>query len=206
MGINFILVFSVCETTSRTAFRRCKGCILLIAWKGHYSIQHATGGSFYLPLALWPIPGHGIPQHDFAITLTGHTTLGRPPWMSDHPDEETATDTQHSQEPDIHVHALARLKPAFPASERPQTARPLGSAWTVTADSHIPRHSHAVPLPCRSVKGFHCVYPIWFSECSRVWFTHAKPFPCRSPAMPRICRSESDLSKPRQGYGMVCVN
>jgi hypothetical protein len=26
--------------------------------------------------------------------------------------------------------------------------------------------------------------------------------PCRSPAMPRICLSESDLSRPRQGRGM----
>jgi hypothetical protein len=29
------------------------------------------------------------------------------------------------------------------------------------------------------------------------------PFPCRSPTMPRICRSESDLSRPRQVRGSV---
>jgi len=31
---------------------------------------------------LWffdPIPGHGLPLRGFAITLTGHTTLGRTP-------------------------------------------------------------------------------------------------------------------------------
>jgi hypothetical protein len=98
------------------------------------------------------------------------------PWMSDQFDEETANDTQHSQEPDIH--ALARLKPAFPASERLQTERPLGSAWTVMADSHIPCHSHAVPLRVLIVS-----FPIWFSECGRVWFTHAKPFPCHAKNM-----------------------
>jgi hypothetical protein len=30
--------------------------------------------------------------------------------------------------------------------------------------------------------------------------------PYRSPAVPRICHSESDHSRPRQGNGMVCVN
>jgi hypothetical protein len=36
-------------------------------------------------------------------------------------------------------------------------------------------------------------------------FTHTMPFPCRSPAMPRICLSESDLSRPRQVRGRVAA-
>jgi hypothetical protein len=80
----------------------------------------------------------------------------------------------------------------------------LCSQGTLKANSHI---------PCRSAKGLDCVFPIWFTQCSRVWFTHAMPFPCRFPAMPRPCRAETDLSRPRHspackwhGYGMVCVN
>jgi hypothetical protein len=49
----------------------------------------------------------------------------------------------------------------------------------------FPCCSHAVPLPCRSYKGLDCVFPIWFTQCGRVWFTHTMPFPCCSPAMPR---------------------
>jgi hypothetical protein len=43
---------------------------------------------------------------------------------------------------------------------------------------------HAVPLPCRAPKGLYCVFPIWFTQCGRVWFTHAMPPPCRSHTMP----------------------
>jgi hypothetical protein len=40
---------------------------------------------------------------------------------------------------------------------------------TLKADSHI---------ACRAAKGFECVFPIWFSQCGRVWFTLAMPRPC----------------------------
>jgi hypothetical protein len=73
----------------------------------------------------------------------------------------------------------------------------------VTARTHLRRiHTyHAVPVPCHSAPGLESVLPIWFTQCGRVWVTHVMPFPCRSPAMPRICRSESDFSWPRQGRG-----
>jgi len=35
--------------------------------------------------------------------------------------------------------------------------------------------AHAVPLPCRAAKGLECVFPIWFTQCGRVWFTVAMP-------------------------------
>jgi hypothetical protein len=76
---------------------------------------------------------------------------------------------------------------------------------------------HAVLMPCRSAEALDCVFPISFTQCDRVWFTHTMSFQCRSPAMPRRCLSENDLSRPRQcrgkvaagwrhGNGMVCVN
>ena len=49
----------------------------------------------------------------------------------------------------------------------------------------FPCRPHAVPLPCRAAKGLECVFPIWFTQCGRVWFTLAMPRPCH----PRPCRS-----------------
>jgi hypothetical protein len=58
----------------------------------------------------------------------------------------------------------------------------------VKAISHIPCHALAVPLPCRAAEGLDFAFPIWFTQCGCVWFTYA---------MPRLCRSESDFSRPR---------
>jgi hypothetical protein len=52
------------------------------------------------------------------------------------------------------------------------------------ANSHIPCRSHAAPLPCRAAKGLDCVFPIWFTQCGCVWFTHAMPRPCHATTMP----------------------
>jgi hypothetical protein len=67
-------------------------------------------------------------------------------------------------------------------------------SW-LKANSHIPR---PVPLPCCAAKGLDSVFRIWFTQCGRVWFTHAMPRPCCARAMPRPCRFESDFSRP--GY------
>ena len=61
---------------------------------------------------------------------------------------------------------------------------------TLKADSHIACRAHAVPLSCRAAKGLECVFPIWFTQCGRVWFTLAMPCPCH----PRPCQSS-------QGHG-----
>jgi hypothetical protein len=45
-------------------------------------------------------------------------------------------------------------------------------------------------LQCRSAKGLDCVFPVWFTQCGCVWFTHAMPFPCSS--LP--CRSDKGLN------------
>ena len=56
------------------------------------------------------------------------------------------------------------------------------------ADSHIACRAHAVALPCRAAMGLECVFPIWFTQCGRVWFTpatpcHATPMPCSDRAV-----------------------
>jgi hypothetical protein len=73
----------------------------------------------------------------------------------------------------------------------------------------FPCCAHAVPLPCRAAKGLDCVFPIWFTKRSRVWFTHAMPRPCHTTTMP----SGSDFLRPRHSaawarhrYGMTYEN
>jgi hypothetical protein len=39
-------------------------------------------------------------------------------------------------------------------------------------------------MPCRTAKDLYCVFPIWFTQCGRVWFTHAMPCPCHATTMP----------------------
>ena len=45
-----------------------------------------------------------------------------------------------------------------------------------------------MPFPCRAAKGLECVFPIWFTQCGRVWFTLAMPCPCHAPTMPFFSR------------------
>jgi hypothetical protein len=56
---------------------------------------------------------------------------------------------------------------------------------TLKADSHIACRAHAVSMPCRAAKGLECVFPIWFTQCGRVWFTLAMPrlMPCSDHAV-----------------------
>jgi hypothetical protein len=58
--------------------------------------------------------------------------------------------------------------------------------------------AHAFPLPCLAAKGLECVFPIWFTRCSRVWFTLAMPRPCH----PRPCRCSQghDTARPSRDY------
>ena len=61
---------------------------------------------------------------------------------------------------------------------------------TLKANSHTACRAHAVPLPCRAAKGLERVFPILFTQCSRVWFTLAMPRPCH----PRPCHSSQGHS------------
>jgi hypothetical protein len=96
----------------------------------------------------------------------------------------------------------------------------------------FPCRAHAFPLPCRAAKGLEYVFPIWFTQCGRVWFTLATSRPCHAVSWPweeahgRGCQGRSMASanqtrphcvnqmgktnsKPlaaRHGHGMLCVN
>jgi hypothetical protein len=54
-----------------------------------------------------------------------------------------------------------------------------------------------MPRPCRVAKSLDYVFPIWFTQCGRVWFTHAMARLFRVRIMPWPCRSESNFSRPR---------
>jgi hypothetical protein len=64
----------------------------------------------------------------------------------------------------------------------------FNNSLPLKADSHIACRAHAVPLPCRAAKGLECVFPIWFTQCGRVWFTLAMPRPCHALTMPFFAR------------------
>jgi hypothetical protein len=76
--------------------------------------------------------------------------------------------------------------------------RILQCCWCIPlslkADSHIVCLAHAVPLPCRAAKGVECAFPIWFTQCGRVWYTLAMPCPCHAPTAPFLSRPLSLLS------------
>ena len=59
-----------------------------------------------------------------------------------------------------------------------------------------PCRAHAFPLPCPAPKGLECVFPIWFTQSGRVWFTIAMPCLCRAHAMLCPCRYS-------QGHGIA---
>jgi hypothetical protein len=71
----------------------------------------------------------------------------------------------------------------------------------VKADSHIACRAYAVPLPCRAAKGLECVFPIWFTQRGRVWFTLAMPRPCPAPTMPFFSRPRHRTAVERRPVG-----
>jgi hypothetical protein len=73
-----------------------------------------------------------------------------------------------------------------------------------------PCRSHVVPLSCCAVKGrfthsmprlcpspampcpwsLECVFPVWFTQCGRVWFSLVMPRPCPALTMPFFSRPQ----------------
>ena len=64
-------------------------------------------------------------------------------------------------------------------------------------------HSMPFPLPCHAAKGLECVFPIWFTQCSRVWFTLATPRPCHAPTMPFFSRPRHSMAAERRPVGYL---
>jgi hypothetical protein len=73
-------------------------------------------------------------------------------------------------------------------------------AHGIKADSYIACRAHAVPLPCRTAKCLECVFPIWFTQCSRVWFALAMPRPCHALTMPFFSRPRHSAAVERRPW------
>jgi hypothetical protein len=74
---------------------------------------------------------------------------------------------------------------------------------SLKADSHIACRAHAVPLPCRAAKCLECVFPIWFTQCARVWFTLAMPCPCHALTTPFFSRPRHSTAFERRPVGYL---
>jgi len=60
-----------------------------------------------------------------------------------------------------------------------------------------------MPRPCRAAKGLECVFPIWFTQCGRVWFTLAMPRPCH-PRPRRSSQGHGTAWPPRDALWANC--
>jgi hypothetical protein len=72
-----------------------------------------------------------------------------------------------------------------------------GYCWTLKPSLNVPCR----PLLCRAAKRLDCVFPIWFTQCGRVWFTHVMPWQCHTTTMPfwkRLLKATA-----QRGMGMV---
>ena len=72
---------------------------------------------------------------------------------------------------------------------------------SLKADSHTACRAHAVPLPCPAAKGLECVFPNWFTQSSRVWFTLAMPCPCHALTVPFFSRPRHSTAVERRPVG-----
>ena len=85
----------------------------------------------------------------------------------------------------------------------------------------FPCLAHAIPLPCRAANGLECAFPIWFTQCGRVWLTLAMPRPCHALTMPFFSRPQhstavshwpccglekNGMAGAWHGHGMTSVN
>jgi hypothetical protein len=66
-----------------------------------------------------------------------------------------------------------------------------------------PCRPHTVLLPCRAAKGLECVFPIWFTQCGRVWFTLAMPRSCHALTMPFFSRPLHSTAVERRPVGYL---
>ena len=65
------------------------------------------------------------------------------------------------------------------------------------------RFTHSMPCPCHAAKGLECVFPIWFTQCGRVWFTLAMPRSCYAPTMPFFSRPRHNTAAERRPVGYL---
>ena len=63
------------------------------------------------------------------------------------------------------------------------------------------RFTHSMQCPCRATKGLECVFPIWFTQCGRVWFNFAMLRPCHALTMPFFSRPRHSTAVERRPVG-----
>ena len=68
-----------------------------------------------------------------------------------------------------------------------------------------PCRAHAFPLPRRTAKGLECVFPIWFTQCGRVWFTLTMSRPCHALTMPFFLRPQHNTDVERRSCCAVVL-
>jgi hypothetical protein len=67
----------------------------------------------------------------------------------------------------------------------------------------MPRPCHSHTVPCRAAEGLECVFPIWFTQCGRVWFTLEMPCPCHALTMPLFSRPRHSTAVWRRPVGFL---
>ena len=60
-----------------------------------------------------------------------------------------------------------------------------------------------MPCPRRAAKGLECVFPFWFTQCGRVWFTLAMPCPCHALIIPFFSRPRHSTAVERWPVGYL---
>jgi hypothetical protein len=58
-------------------------------------------------------------------------------------------------------------------------------------------------MPCPVAKGLECVFPIWFTQCGRVWFTLAMPRPYHALTMSFFSRPRHSTAVDRRPVGYL---
>jgi hypothetical protein len=82
-------------------------------------------------------------------------------------------------------------------------ANPSRGGRIVKAGSHIACRAHTVPQTCRATKDLECVFPIWFPQYGRVWFTLAMSRPCHALTMPFFSRPRHSTTVERWPVGYL---
>jgi hypothetical protein len=94
-----------------------------------------------------------------------------------------------------------------PASQNGDTCsvpdRSVFGFGCVKADLNIACRAHAVPMPWRGAEGLECFFPIWLTQCGRVWFTLAMPRPCRALTMLFFSRPRHSTAVERRTVGYL---
>ena len=77
------------------------------------------------------------------------------------------------QRTEVHLKGSAVRWTAWRHTITSQKTCILRSIHTLDA---VPMSFPCYAMPCHAAKGLECVFPIWFTQCGRVWFTLAMPW------------------------------